>query len=223
MRRKLVVLLVGIVILLLSGCGCDHEYDEGVVTTEPTCVDTGVKTFTCTKCGDTYTEEVPVIDHVYEPVVTKEATFDDEGETTYTCQLCGDSYTEAIPVRDDPVTVTPYDKGVVAVDSKYAVYGLYPTVFLGMKVENHTSKDIKGVKGSVYLYDMFCDLIAISGCAFDDVVIHSGEIVEYTDQWEVTPGNIELQRFYDAEFEDLTFEFELEQVVYTDGTKDIFN
>lgn len=52
MRRKLVVLLVGIVILLLSGCGCDHEYDEGVVTTEPTCVDTGVKTFTCTKCGD---------------------------------------------------------------------------------------------------------------------------------------------------------------------------
>ncbi|MBR6825021.1 MAG: 5'-nucleotidase C-terminal domain-containing protein, partial [Oscillospiraceae bacterium] len=38
---------------------CEHAWDEGVVTTEPTCKDEGVKTFTCTKCGATKTESVP--------------------------------------------------------------------------------------------------------------------------------------------------------------------
>lgn len=222
MRRKLIMPLVGIVILLLSGCGCDHEYDEGVVTTEPTCVDTGVKTFTCTKCGDTYTEEVPVIDHVYEPMVTKEPTFEEEGETTYTCTVCGDSYTEAIPVRDDKVVIRPYAKEVVEVESKYAAFGLYPSVFLGTKVENRTDKDIKGIKGILYIYDMFGDVLAINDEPFDADVIHAGEVVEYTTQWSVHPGDTELQRFYDADFEDLTFEYDLEQIVYADGAKEVF-
>ena len=35
-----------------------HAYDDGVITTEPTVDTEGVKTFTCTACGDTYTETV---------------------------------------------------------------------------------------------------------------------------------------------------------------------
>ena len=36
-----------------------HDYDEGVVTTEPTCTDKGVKTFTCKNdAAHTYTEEI---------------------------------------------------------------------------------------------------------------------------------------------------------------------
>ncbi|MBR4079838.1 MAG: leucine-rich repeat domain-containing protein, partial [Christensenellaceae bacterium] len=37
----------------------EHTYDEGVVTTEPSPFWTGVKTFTCAGCGETYTEELP--------------------------------------------------------------------------------------------------------------------------------------------------------------------
>ena len=40
-----------------------HNYDEGVVTTEPSCVDKGVKTFTCIICGDSYTETVDTTGH----------------------------------------------------------------------------------------------------------------------------------------------------------------
>ncbi len=36
-----------------------HIYDEGIVTTEPTTTSTGVKTFTCTLCGNTYDEIIP--------------------------------------------------------------------------------------------------------------------------------------------------------------------
>ena len=36
----------------------EHSYDEGVVTTEPTQEQEGVKTFTCGGCGHTYTEAI---------------------------------------------------------------------------------------------------------------------------------------------------------------------
>lgn len=44
----------------------EHSYDEGVVTKEPTCTEKGEKTFTCSGCGHTYTEEIPAKDHNYE-------------------------------------------------------------------------------------------------------------------------------------------------------------
>lgn len=42
-----------------------HNY-VGEVTTEATCQHTGVITYTCTGCGDTYTEVLPRVDHVFE-------------------------------------------------------------------------------------------------------------------------------------------------------------
>ena len=54
-----------------------HSWNEGVITTEPTCKDKGVKTFTCTVCHTTKTEEVPatghteVIDQAVEPTCTE--------------------------------------------------------------------------------------------------------------------------------------------------------
>ena len=37
----------------------DHSYDDGTVTTEPTETEDGLMTYTCTACGDTYTEAIP--------------------------------------------------------------------------------------------------------------------------------------------------------------------
>ena len=68
-----------------------HSYDDGVVTTEPTCTAEGVKTFTCTACDDTYTESVAATGHSHEAVVTA-PTCTEGGYTTYTCTICGDSY-----------------------------------------------------------------------------------------------------------------------------------
>lgn len=51
-------------------CGCtdlkadvaDHTFDEGKITTEPSNGATGVKTYTCTVCGSTKTEEVAALE-----------------------------------------------------------------------------------------------------------------------------------------------------------------
>ncbi len=40
-----------------------HDYDNGVVTTEPTCEEKGVKTFTCSRCNDTKTEDIDALGH----------------------------------------------------------------------------------------------------------------------------------------------------------------
>jgi len=68
----------------------DHQY-VGVETKAPTCTETGVMTYTCSSCGVSYTEAIPVIAHSYNAVVT-EPDCVNGGYTTYTCTACGDSY-----------------------------------------------------------------------------------------------------------------------------------
>ena len=57
-----------------------HTYSVAL-TTEPTCVSAGVKTYTCSDCGDSYTEAAPVNPdaHNWNSGVTE------NGVTTYTC------------------------------------------------------------------------------------------------------------------------------------------
>ena len=69
-----------------------HSYEEAI-TTEPTCEEEGVLTFTC-YCGASYTEAIPALGHEYEAVVT-DPTCEEDGYTTYTCH-CGDSYTDDV-------------------------------------------------------------------------------------------------------------------------------
>ena len=71
-----------------------HAWDNGKVTKQPTEAETGVKTFTCTRCGETKTETIPKFahEHSYEAVVTA-PTCTEKGYTTHTC-ACGDSYVD---------------------------------------------------------------------------------------------------------------------------------
>ena len=72
------------------------------MTTPATCGKDGVETYTCSVCGDSYTEAITATgDHDYESTVTTLATCGKDGVRTYTCSACGDSYTEAIPATGD--------------------------------------------------------------------------------------------------------------------------
>ena len=81
-----------------------HTYTSQI-TTEATCTNNGLKTYTCSGCNDTYTEEILAIGHNYIGTLTKEATETENGEMTYTCSQCGDSYTEVIPIKELPTKV----------------------------------------------------------------------------------------------------------------------
>ena len=76
---------------------CEHTWDNGEVTTKPTCTKDGVKTFTCSKCTETKTETVAMLGHSYSVTDSKAADYNNNGYTTYTCSRCDDTYTDTIP------------------------------------------------------------------------------------------------------------------------------
>lgn len=73
---------------------CEHVYDEGIITKEATCTELGIRTFTCTLCGDIKKEIIPLKDHEYSNSSVIEPTCTERGYTTYTCSECGDSYVD---------------------------------------------------------------------------------------------------------------------------------
>jgi pullulanase len=52
--------------LTYTANACEHEYDEGVVTSNPTCTAEGVMTYTCSKCGNTKTDTMEMLSHTFE-------------------------------------------------------------------------------------------------------------------------------------------------------------
>lgn len=76
-----------------------HHWDDGKITTAATCTAAGEKTYTCSVCKGTKTEQIDALGHDWgEWIVTKPATTSAAGEETRTCKR-DKSHTEtrAIP------------------------------------------------------------------------------------------------------------------------------
>ena len=96
-----------------------HTWDNGTITTAPTCTKAGKKTYSCTKCGATKIEPIPATGHSWKSDWTSDATHhwyecdnkncdvtDNAGKKGYAehsggkatckaqaiCEICGDSY-----------------------------------------------------------------------------------------------------------------------------------
>ena len=88
-----------------------HAYDAGKVTKPATIYEKGTKTFTCTSCGTTYTEDIPVVEKTWHKGNTVAPTCTEKGYTIYICDQ--DSaltekrdYTNALGHAWDTGTVT---------------------------------------------------------------------------------------------------------------------
>ena len=70
----------------------EHDWDEGKVTTEPTCTKEGIKTYTCKNCATTKTETIKALGHNYlsDWTIDKAATCTQEGSKSHYCTRCDD-------------------------------------------------------------------------------------------------------------------------------------
>lgn len=90
-----------------------HVWNDGETTTEATCTEDGVKTYTCTKCGITKTETIAKLGHEHTSLVEKvDPTCTANGYVTYKCIRCDDKVTSIIEKNSDnhkfvSVTVDP--------------------------------------------------------------------------------------------------------------------
>lgn len=72
-----------------------HDY-QVTDSVDATCTEKGSVAYTCSVCGDSYTEETDMLEHSYEVVDQKDATCTEDGYTKYECSVCGDSYEETV-------------------------------------------------------------------------------------------------------------------------------
>ena len=76
---------------------CQHDY-QSTVTVEATCEAAGQLTYTCSKCGDSYTKTVPAKGHTWQVKQSVSTEYDDSGNVTqqgytiYKCAVCGNEY-----------------------------------------------------------------------------------------------------------------------------------
>lgn len=111
---KRTVFLLGAVFLMLpalAGCHreCAHDY-QSTITQAATCEQAGTETFTCTICGDSYTNSLPVMAHDFgEEAVELAPTCTEEGHCVATCKSCGQTkqtILEKLPHTLENATVT---------------------------------------------------------------------------------------------------------------------
>lgn len=82
---------------------CTHSYTSAV-TELPTCLIPGVRSYICMLCGDTYTEPVAAIGHIWVVRETVNASYDDNGNllqagyTIYKCSKCGTEHKDTADV-----------------------------------------------------------------------------------------------------------------------------
>ena len=70
-------------------CGHAHNFNTGTITTQPTCTEKGVRTRTCTICGEKRYESIAPTGHKYSAwKETKAATCTAAGTQSRTCSVC---------------------------------------------------------------------------------------------------------------------------------------
>lgn len=205
--------LIAFIFIALTGCSCEHEYDQGKVTKRASCDREGEMTYTCNKCGEQKTETIPMEEHSYRSSITKEATYNEEGEITYICRKCRDSYTEVIPMRKAEVIVEVIGKNNLEED--YAEGRYSPRVEFDFEITNKSEDDIKGIQGIITISDASGNEFVSEECDFTGIVFEANKTISVggigIDINEFIERQVEL---YNADFSDLSFEYEIKDIVY---------
>lgn len=84
-----------------------HDY-VAIETKAPTCAQEGTITHTCSSCGDSYEEKIPMTEHTPVWEVTKEAEVGVEGLKELVCTVCREVFdSEIIPAIEETTTEEP--------------------------------------------------------------------------------------------------------------------
>ena len=132
-------------------CGHAHNFNTGTITTQPTCTEKGVRTRTCTICGEKRYESIAATGHKYSAwKETKAATCTAAGTQTRTCSVCKNVENKTIKakghteVADSAVAATCTTDGKTA-GSHCSVCGKVIKAQTVIKAKGHTVVTDKAV------------------------------------------------------------------------------
>ena len=81
-----------------------HVWDGGIVTTEATCTEAGVKTYTCSDCKATKTEPVEATGHKYGDITYTWSKDNTSCTAKKVCSVCKDEVTETVDTTSSVTT-----------------------------------------------------------------------------------------------------------------------
>ena len=214
MMRKVLACVTAVLLFgaLCVGCGeTEHTHDwTGVVTTEATCTEEGVMTYTCSGCDETYTETIDALGHTWgEWETTQELNCtDSDGVATRTCTVCGETETETTTKSGSHSYVVSETTGDCVTETVYtytcSVCGDSYTVTGDVVPDNHV--------GTVYdcgSHCAFCDSgedhsansCGISGHYNCDDLHHEECSISAADNMAFTEvdGGLQLEKFTAAD------------------------
>lgn len=118
---------------------------------------------------------------------------------------------------DMPVTVAVTDKQNIPENMYQGIYSDY--VLFVLDVKNTSSKDIKGVQGTLHVFDLFGKEILSFGCDLTGENIPANSSVVFDDYtYDINQFIPEQLKFYTRSFAELGFAYEATSIVYADGT-----
>ncbi|MFQ9515721.1 MAG: double zinc ribbon domain-containing protein [Eubacterium sp.] len=116
-----------------------------------------------------------------------------------------------VKVKVTNKTVTPQDS------SNWIFYNYINFVF---KLTNNCNKTIKGVEGTLIIYDLFDKEILRMGCDFTGNTIASGKTITVDNlSYQCNQFNEDDMKVYNTAFKDLKFKYEIESIVFSNGDK----
>ena len=130
-----------------------HEWDDGVITKQPTCTSKGTKTFTCLICDETKVELVPALGHKWNNNYTEDETptCTHEGSKSIHCSVC-DAIQEGTE-QVIPKTEHKWDNGVVTKQPTTTAEG--EKTFTCTVCKETKTESIPKLKNSVTIYRLY--------------------------------------------------------------------
>ena len=99
----------------------DHDY-EGAETTPATCTEKGVTTYTCSACGESYTDaNIPANGHTWGDVKSSDATDNSSGFTYFECVNCHEFCPAAYDNTKEEYNPNPGENNENVVESETSV------------------------------------------------------------------------------------------------------
>ncbi len=87
-----------------------------------------------------------------------------------------------------------------------------------MQFINHTDKDIKGFIAETYFYDMFDELVYTLDLKYEWDTIRANDSTEFNTAVDLNQFKDVDMRFYNLPFENMTFNYKIKSIIFTDGT-----
>ena len=93
---------------------CENHWNDGKITTPPTCTKTGVKQYTCTICSETKTEEIAALGHDYSSdwTIDTAAACETVGSKSHHCTRCDSK----IDVTEIPASGHSWNDGAITTE-----------------------------------------------------------------------------------------------------------